>query len=142
MHGEKNEATDVPMWRLRTAAAPRAVGLLTAHGRAVLLARHGMPAMSARYQGIRIRAGDYLQVSDDGTGLYRVTSYQEHGDLEIGTDKGWRVVRGTFWRVCRYRRPFTEATAEHPDLLEWDEWDCIEDALPTKREAVAIAAKG
>lgn len=101
-----------------------------------------------KYPFVRVRAGDYLLIGNDGESLYRVTSYEENGSL-VEYPPGDRTyaqgkpVVGTFWNVWRFTLPVekaeemlkTDASAER--LLDWDLWREVSTLNKTRREAVA-----
>ena len=97
--------------------------------------------VARRWQMVRVSAGDYLLPSNDTRTLWRIYSYEEHGDAEIGDGRGgWRPLRGTFWACARYERPFGSFDVlTEWDLLEWGNWLTWETTLATRREAVDAA---
>ena len=102
-----------------------------------------MSAVERRWAMIRVRAGDYLLPSNDKTTLWRLATYEEHGDAEWQDGDGrWHKIRGTFWAVYRYehgRRSFPDLDAPEwtgDDFLDWDRWVCHETSLATRAAAI------
>lgn len=84
-----------------------------------------------RYRMIRVRAGDYLLPSNDGTVLWRVYRYTEDGSAYLADDT---PVVGEYWATAKYLRPIDRFD---PDSLEdWEDWSHWDSFLPTRAAAI------
>lgn len=101
-----------------------------------------MAAPVRRYQMTRVRSGEYLLPSNDGTTLWRIYTYEEDGSwsYEVAPGKE-REVRGTFWAVAKYDGISLKVAIADPDLLEWDQWALYAGPLNTRREAIDTALR-
>lgn len=101
-----------------------------------------------RYQMIRLRAGDYLLPSNDLETMFRIASYQEHGDAEWRDEQGrWHKIVGTYWSVYAMRMAKLKALTENPvtddeDVLDWNEWEHRSDGFGSRRAAIEDALSG
>jgi hypothetical protein len=93
------------------------------------------------YQMTRVRSGDYLVPSNDATQLWRISRYEEDGSLYYPGDD--RQVRGTFWRVARFRGSLEGAAAllerDVDEFLDWDQWSEWASLQPTRAAALEAA---
>jgi hypothetical protein len=90
-----------------------------------------------KYVMVKLSAGDWLLVSNDGLTIWRLYAYLEDGSLESYDGK---PVKGRFWAAAR--RPlgaFDAEVAARGDYLAWDKWDTWAALLPTRAEAIAAA---
>lgn len=97
------------------------------------------------YAMIRVRAGLYLLPSNDAQTIFRLSSYEEHGDGQWQDDDGrWHEIRGTFWEVARMPMTTMERLTNDPStdddsILYSDEWESSCAGLRTRREAIEEA---
>src|SRR5262245_5231441 len=98
-----------------------------------------------KYAMIRVRAGLYLLPSNDLQTIWRLSSYEEHGDAQWQDDSGqWHTIRGTVWEVARMSLATMQRLADDPytsddDLLWSDEWASSESCLPSRKAAIKAA---
>lgn len=99
----------------------------------------GYPVL--KFQPMRIEAGDYLTLSNDGKTLWRIHRYYEDGSLQLGDGE---VVRGHFWSVWKYDRvidgEWDMSMEIAADLEHWDMWSCWDTQLRTKRACLDFIA--
>lgn len=80
------------------------------------------------YQMVRIRAGDYLLLSNDRRTLWRIYRYDEQD--------------GASWWACARWDGTPEAALQADDLEHaWDRWETTEYYLKTRREAIEEALR-
>lgn len=103
-----------------------------------------MLIVERKYAMTRMGKGLYLLPSNDGTTLWRISSYQEDGSAgNYDADGKWVPVLGTRWMIAQRPLPtqadIERAEDEHEFMWgdAWREWgvgyltrrDAIEDAL-------------
>lgn len=90
---------------------------------------------------IRVRAGDYLLPSNDGSKFFRITSYEADGSSSwTDQDGDEHVDRGTFWDGFVYNRGSTHDAQAHAereeDLLDWERWGCEIQMQRTRKDVL------
>jgi hypothetical protein len=88
-----------------------------------------------RYALTKVRSGDYLCLSNDGTRLWRFTLYQDGSDLGLDVDYKLR----TFWRVqYSHMSEITEVQSRQGDILDPMYWFDRQVNLPTRQAAINV----
>lgn len=94
-----------------------------------------MPAtvVERRFALTRVRAGDYLLLSNDGRHVFRICRYVDgpSGGLPWPRDR-------EMWAARRWVRSPRGATLL-VDLENWDAWEVLSDMHATRRDAVQAA---
>jgi len=88
-----------------------------------------------RYALTKVRSGDYLCLSNDGTRLWRFMTYEDGSAFGLDVD----YVRRTFWRV-QYAdmAEITEVHARDADILDPMYWVDEQVHLPTRQAAINV----
>jgi hypothetical protein len=81
-----------------------------------------------KHQMVKIRAGDWLLLSNDGKTLWRVYRYDEHNG------ESW-------WASARYDGTPTQALNDDELEHAWDRWVTTEYYLETRQEAIDEALR-
>lgn len=97
------------------------------------------------YAMIRVRAGLWLLPSNDGQTIWRLSSYEEHGDAQWqGEDGRWHEIKGTFWEVARMpmetmQKLVDDRFTDDDAILYSEEWSSYSSCLPTRKAAIEEA---
>jgi hypothetical protein len=88
-----------------------------------------------RYALTKVRSGDYLCLSNDGTRLWRFTLYQDGSDFGLDVD----YKRRTLWRVqFADMAEITEVQSRDGDILDPMYWADEQVHLPTRQAAINV----
>ena len=87
---------------------------------------------------VRVKAGDYLLLSNDKRTLWRIAKYEEDGSATY-LDAPGKPITGERWGLWRYRKPLVDATNVTIDPQEWDDFEMDECMLRSRREAIEDA---
>lgn len=105
-------------------------------------------AAERRHVLVKVAAGDYVLLSNDGRTLWRFVAYEEDGSGQVSADgKRWRTLRGTYWNTWRCRHAADEVIltrAIDPDGygLGWDDfWEFYSGTHETRALAVDDALR-
>lgn len=100
-----------------------------------------------RYALTRVRAGDYIVPSNDGTQLWRISSYDETGLGErLDSNGKWHPITGTFWQTAKFELTVEQMHARWgddlpDDFLDWDRWQFWAGGYRSRRDALADALR-
>jgi hypothetical protein len=85
-----------------------------------------------KYALVRVKAGDYVFLANDGKTLLRVATYAEDGSaVESGTG---RAITGTFWGWWKYK-----GRGERADVSSFDDFEMHDCLLRSRRDAIGAA---
>ena len=87
-----------------------------------------------KYALQRVKAGDYLLLSNDGRTLWRIARYTEDGSA---TTQDGRELRGEFWGTWLYERPAEKFAGVTNDGSDWDGFTMDSCLLRTRAKAIA-----
>lgn len=91
-----------------------------------------------KYALTRVKAGDYLLLSNDGKTVWRIATYAEGGSARKLDNNNREVpITGTFWGLWKY----TGRSLHNINTEEWSDFDMFEGMLLSRREAVNAAMK-
>lgn len=100
--------------------------------------------IARKYTLTRIRAGDYLLLSNDGTVLWRLSTYDEDGSAQkpAAGGKGWVSIRGRFWGLWKYRHHPDSRYRQTPITWhDWSEFEMTDSMFKTREQAIEQAMK-
>jgi hypothetical protein len=89
--------------------------------------------VNRKYALQRIKAGDYLLLSNDQSVTWRIATYTEDGSA---VRDGGRPVVGTFWGLWKYT-----GRAGRMDVDDWNDFEMWDAMIRTRAEAIGYAMK-
>lgn len=83
-----------------------------------------------KYALTRVKAGDYLLLSNDGKTVWRIATYHEDGSAV--TSDG-RTLAGRFWGTWKYKGRVAAAAIDPNEWNDFEMYDCL---FRSRRDAV------